>query len=83
MWRRGAPQRRGARGAFRGADAHTSCYGQLRGCSTPIPQQSFLEIIAVNPFDLEHSRIGDTNIQTVDLSSFPASSHCLASFHMV
>ena len=30
MWRRGAPQRRGARGAFRGADAHTSCYVTLR-----------------------------------------------------
>ncbi len=26
MWRSGAPQRRGARGAFRGADAHTRCY---------------------------------------------------------
>ena len=30
MWRSGAPQRRGARGAFRGADAPTRCYGQLR-----------------------------------------------------
>jgi hypothetical protein len=29
MWRRGAPQRRGARGAFRGADAHTRCYAML------------------------------------------------------
>jgi hypothetical protein len=30
MWRSGAPQRRGARGAFRGADAHTRCYAKLR-----------------------------------------------------
>jgi hypothetical protein len=26
MWLRGAPQHRGARGTFRGADAHTLCY---------------------------------------------------------
>ena len=30
MWRSGAPQRRGAQGAFLGAEAHTSCYTQLR-----------------------------------------------------
>ncbi len=30
MWRRGAPQRRGARGAFLGAEAHTSRYAMCR-----------------------------------------------------
>jgi len=30
MWRSGAPQRREARGALRGADAPTRCYTQLR-----------------------------------------------------
>ena len=30
MWLSGAPQRRVARGAFLGADAHMRCYGQLR-----------------------------------------------------
>jgi hypothetical protein len=29
VWRSGAPQRREARGAFRGADAHTRCYVPL------------------------------------------------------
>jgi hypothetical protein len=33
VWRSCAPQRRAARGAFPGADAHTRCYGQLRGFS--------------------------------------------------
>ena len=28
MWRSGAPQRRGTRGAFRGAEAHTCCYAK-------------------------------------------------------
>jgi len=35
MWRRGAPQRRGARGAFRGADAHTSCYTKCQFRESP------------------------------------------------
>jgi hypothetical protein len=30
MWRSGAPQRREARGAFRGAEAHTRSYTPLR-----------------------------------------------------